>query len=160
VHGTSCHSVFGYVAVKHPFWGVGVRDMVARQASRFADSVADGWVAVGAGADSLEAGISGSAGVARLDQSADKKLAMTIMPRTFPTGPRVEPENFMESPFTNAKPERVSSRSRRSRANSVFCPATERLLWRMAFRAFASRLRALASLLLSLERRRIAHPKA
>jgi hypothetical protein len=34
------------------------------------------------------------------------------------------------------------------------------LLWRAAFSVFALRLRALATLLLALERRRIAHPKA
>jgi hypothetical protein len=37
-------------------------------------------------------------------------------------------------------------------------PATEELLRRAAFRVFALWLRALTSLLLALERRRIAHP--
>ena len=46
------------------------------------------------------------------------------------------------------------------RVTSVSWPEAEQLLWRTAFRVFASRLRALASLLLALERRRIAHPKA
>jgi hypothetical protein len=45
------------------------------------------------------------------------------------------------------------------RATSVSWPEVEQLLWRTAFRIFASRLRALASLLPALERRRIAHPK-
>ena len=44
------------------------------------------------------------------------------------------------------------------RVTSVPWPEAEQLLWRTAFRVFASR-RALASLLLALERRRIAHPK-
>src|SRR5262252_10729438 len=47
-----------------------------------------------------------------------------------------------------------------SRTTSVSWPEAEQLLWRTAFRVFASRLRALASLLLALERRRIAHSKA
>jgi hypothetical protein len=34
VHGTSRHSGLGYDDVKHPVFGNGVRDMVARQASR------------------------------------------------------------------------------------------------------------------------------
>jgi len=46
------------------------------------------------------------------------------------------------------------------RVTSVSWPEAEQLLWRTAFRVFAERLRALASLLLALERRRIAHPKA
>ena len=54
----------------------------------------------------------------------------------------------------------ASSRSQRRRANSVSWPALEELLWRAAFRVFALRPRALASLLLALERRRIAYPKA
>src|SRR5262249_53351206 len=53
----------------------------------------------------------------------------------------------------------ASSRSRRSRTTSVSWPEADELLWRTAFGAFALRLRALASLLLALERRRIAHPK-
>jgi hypothetical protein len=44
------------------------------------------------------------------------------------------------------------------RATSVSWPEAEELLWRTAFRVFALRC-ALASLLLALERRRIAHPK-
>ena len=48
--GTSCHSAFGYEAVKHPFLGAGVRAIVARQASRLAASSADGCgAALGAG---------------------------------------------------------------------------------------------------------------
>jgi hypothetical protein len=39
-------------------------------------------------------------------------------------------------------------------------PGAEELLERTAFRVFTLRLGALASLLLALERRRIAHPKA
>src|SRR6516165_5088079 len=46
-----------------------------------------------------------------------------------------------------------------SRTTSVSWPEAEELLWRTAFRVFALRLRALGSLLLALERRRIAHPK-
>jgi hypothetical protein len=53
----------------------------------------------------------------------------------------------------------ASSSSRRSRATSVSWRSTEELLWRTAFRVFTLRLRALASLLLALERRRIAHPR-
>src|SRR5215467_2427327 len=57
----------------------------------------------------------------------------------------------------------ASSRSRRSCANSPSAPAVEELLRRDAGAeprfGIASRLRALASLLLALERRRIAHPK-
>jgi hypothetical protein len=45
------------------------------------------------------------------------------------------------------------------RATSVSWPEAEELLWRTAFRVFALRLRALASLLLALERRRIVHPR-
>jgi hypothetical protein len=45
------------------------------------------------------------------------------------------------------------------RATSVSWPEAEELLWRTAFRVFALRLCALASLLLALESRRIAHPK-
>ena len=46
------------------------------------------------------------------------------------------------------------------RATSVSWPEAEELPWRTAFTAFALRLRALASLLLALERRRIASLKA
>jgi hypothetical protein len=35
--GTSCHSLFGYDAVKHPFFGKGVRTMALRQVSRTSD---------------------------------------------------------------------------------------------------------------------------
>src|SRR6516225_7932183 len=53
----------------------------------------------------------------------------------------------------------ASSSSRRSLTTSVSWPEADELLWRTAFGAFALRLRVLASLLLTLERRRIAHPK-
>src|SRR4029077_4240847 len=53
----------------------------------------------------------------------------------------------------------ASSRSRVSRATSVSSPEADELLWRTVFRVFALRLRALATLLLALERRRIAHPR-
>ena len=46
-----------------------------------------------------------------------------------------------------------------ARRPSVSWPEADELLWRTAFGAFALRLPALASLLLALERRRIAHPK-
>jgi len=46
-----------------------------------------------------------------------------------------------------------------SRATSVSWPEADELLWRTAFGAFALRLRALASLLPALERRRIAIPR-
>jgi hypothetical protein len=36
LHGTSCHSVPGYDALKHPLVDEGVRDMELRQASRLA----------------------------------------------------------------------------------------------------------------------------
>src|SRR6516225_4264462 len=54
---------------------------------------------------------------------------------------------------------RASSRSRRSRPTSVSWPEADELLWRTVFGAFALRFRPLDSLLLALERRRIAHPK-
>src|SRR5262252_6821175 len=55
---------------------------------------------------------------------------------------------------------RASFNSPASRAASVsWREAEELLLWRTAFRVFAVRLRALAVLLLALERRRIAHPR-
>src|SRR3974377_1682285 len=54
----------------------------------------------------------------------------------------------------------ASLRSRASRASSVSLPGAEELLERATFRVFALRLRALASLLLALERRHIAVPKA
>jgi hypothetical protein len=47
-----------------------------------------------------------------------------------------------------------------SRTTCVFWLESEELRLRTAFRVFALRLRAVASLLLALERRRIAHPKA
>src|SRR5215470_3906724 len=57
----------------------------------------------------------------------------------------------------------ASSRSRRSCANSPSAPAVEELLRRDAGAeprfGIALRLRALATLLLARERRRIAHPK-
>src|SRR6516165_7396207 len=53
----------------------------------------------------------------------------------------------------------ASSSSRRSRTTSSW-PEADELLWRTAFGAFALRLRALATLLLALERRLIAFPKA
>src|SRR6516165_10613048 len=53
----------------------------------------------------------------------------------------------------------ASLSSRRSRTTSVSWPEADELLWHTAFGAFALRLRALASLLPALERRRIAHPK-
>src|SRR5215469_2498619 len=53
----------------------------------------------------------------------------------------------------------ASLSSRRSRATSVSWPEADELLWRTVFGAFALRLRPLDSLLLALERRRIAHPK-
>src|SRR5262249_48640106 len=55
---------------------------------------------------------------------------------------------------------RASFRSRVSPTTSGSWPETEELLWRTAFRVLALRLRALASLLLVLERRRIAYPQA
>src|SRR5262249_7599384 len=59
----------------------------------------------------------------------------------------------------------ASSRSRRSRTNSLSWPTLEELLWRTVravrrFRVFALRLRALANFPLALERRRMAYPKA
>src|SRR5499427_9895329 len=54
----------------------------------------------------------------------------------------------------------IADSSRVSRTTSVSWPEAEELLWRTAFRVLALRLRALAGLLLALERRRIAHPKA
>ena len=54
----------------------------------------------------------------------------------------------------------ASFSSRVSRATSVSWPEADELLWRPALRVSALRLRALASLLLALERRLIAFPKA
>src|SRR5215472_3130796 len=54
----------------------------------------------------------------------------------------------------------ASLSSRRSRTTSVSWPEADELLWRTAFGAFALRLRALVGLLLALERRLIAFPKA
>jgi hypothetical protein len=54
----------------------------------------------------------------------------------------------------------ASFRSRVSRASSVSLPGAEELLERTTFRVFALRPRALTSLPLARERRRIAHPKA
>src|SRR6516162_11638017 len=53
----------------------------------------------------------------------------------------------------------ASFSSRVSRAISVSWPESEELLCRTTLRVFALRLRALAGLVLALERRRIAHPK-
>ena len=53
----------------------------------------------------------------------------------------------------------IADSSRVSRTTSVSWPEAEELLWRTAFRVFALRLGALASLLLALERRRIAIPR-
>jgi len=44
MHGTCCHSVLGYEALKHPLFGKEVRDMDLRQASRFAACAAGGCV--------------------------------------------------------------------------------------------------------------------
>jgi len=55
---------------------------------------------------------------------------------------------------------RASFSSRVSHTTSGSWPEAEELLWRTAFRVLALRLRALAGLVLALERRRIAHPKA
>src|SRR5208282_128519 len=105
-HGTSCHSVFGYVALKHPFFGMGARDMDARQASHCAGdgrAVVSGGEScncnVGAGAGSVGAGT--CAHVTRLDKSPDSRLATTMMPRTLVTRPRAELEDFMGCPPTN-----------------------------------------------------------
>jgi hypothetical protein len=46
-----------------------------------------------------------------------------------------------------------------SRTTSVSWPKVDELPQRAAFRVFGLRFRALADLLLALERRRIAHPK-
>jgi hypothetical protein len=55
---------------------------------------------------------------------------------------------------------RASLSSRASLRTSVSGTRAKELLWRAAFKDFTLRLRALANLLLALERRRIAHPKA
>jgi hypothetical protein len=78
VHATSCHSVFGKEDSKHPFFGTGVRDMVASQASwLWAGAVWE--VACGAvcgGADCAD----GGAGCAEAEKH-HKKPAMNVMPR-------------------------------------------------------------------------------
>jgi hypothetical protein len=87
VHGTSCHSVLGYEDLKHPFFGTGVRDMVARQVSR---ACADGGWEVACGADGT-----GWAKAVKDDKSPDKRLGITMMPRTLVKRPRAELANFI-----------------------------------------------------------------
>lgn len=83
VHGTSCHSVLGNEDLKHPFFGRGVRDMVARQASRLC--AAGGCVVacggVGTGAGSVEGDAAGCAEAVKNDKHADRRLATTMMLR-------------------------------------------------------------------------------
>ena len=81
MQGTSPHSVFGYVALKHPsFLGRGVRDMVACQASRL-------WSVAGEGG--LEAGTPGSAEIARLAADPNSRVARPMMVRTFAARSRI-----------------------------------------------------------------------
>jgi hypothetical protein len=58
--GTSCHSVFGYEALKHPFFGKRTRAMDFRQACHFAACAAGGCVVASeeaaTGAGSFESG--------------------------------------------------------------------------------------------------------
>jgi hypothetical protein len=71
--------VFGYTALKQPFFGRGVRVMVARHASRLRDAT------VGAGARfsaSLEAGVVGWAEVPKDEKSPNSRFATIMMPRT------------------------------------------------------------------------------
>src|SRR5580704_9690853 len=98
VQGISCHSVFGYAAVKQPCFGTGTFAIDARQASRCA---AVGCTTTAAVPPSLAAGVSGSAAVARLDDSAHSRLAAAMMLRTIVTRPRAELDDFMGCPPTN-----------------------------------------------------------
>src|ERR1700685_544579 len=93
--GTSCHSAFGYEAVKHPFLGAGVRAIVARQASRLAASSADGCgAALGA-----EVGSAGWAWVANDDIGPASRLAANRMPRNLATRPCAEVQSLMGGPL-------------------------------------------------------------
>jgi hypothetical protein len=83
VHGTDCHWVFGYVALKHPFFGIGARDIDARQASWLMDGAGDGCAVAGGGGS--------CAHVARLDKSPESRLATitirpTVVRRILPPG--------------------------------------------------------------------------
>jgi hypothetical protein len=95
--GTSCHSVFGYEAVKHPFLGAGVRAIVARQASRWAASSADGCGAtLGAGVGAVA-----WARAAKDEIGPASRLAANRTPRNLATRVRAELEYFMGCPLTN-----------------------------------------------------------
>jgi hypothetical protein len=89
---TSCHSVFGYAALKQPVFGKGARDMETRQSSGLPGSAREG-------ARSLETGTSCGPAVARLEKSPDSKLAATMIPRTLVKRPRPELEDFMGCPL-------------------------------------------------------------
>jgi hypothetical protein len=93
--------------------------------------------------------------------SAPQKRAAPLT-TTFSTGPNSLGDVLMilRTSAVAVCCSRASSNSRRSRATSICWPESEELLWRTAFMAFALRLRAFASLLLALERRLIAFPKA
>jgi hypothetical protein len=85
VHGTSCHAILGYSAVKHPAFGLGNRDIASRQALRFAASSGDSFVAAA----------SGDAAVARLDSGPDDRPATSKTPRIFVMHPRAALKDFM-----------------------------------------------------------------
>ena len=78
VHGTSCQSVLGYDALKHPFPGRGVRTMNSCQASRL-----PGCAGTGEGSCATSGG-----------QVEHSRLAKTMVPRTL-THPRGGLEDLM-----------------------------------------------------------------
>jgi hypothetical protein len=63
-HGTSCHSLLGYEASKHPFFGAGTRTIALRQASRSAACASTPWAAAGEGETLCGAGAGASCGAA------------------------------------------------------------------------------------------------
>jgi hypothetical protein len=88
------------------------------------------------------------------------KLALTLTLRSSPAlYAKAKMASGLSAPTAASRLTRRGARGV-SRATSVSSPATEELLWRTAFRAFALRLRALANLLPARERRLIAFPKA
>jgi hypothetical protein len=73
VHRTSCHSVLGYEALKHPAIGKRARDMDARQASRLPDC---------AGAGCVEACAMSWGEIAQGRKNSHSRLAKTMVPGT------------------------------------------------------------------------------
>jgi hypothetical protein len=95
--GTSCHSGFGYEAVKQPFLGAGVRAIAAPQALRLSSSSADGCDAgLGAGVGAVV-----WARAAMDDIGPASRLAANMMLRHLAMRPRAEPESVIGRPPTN-----------------------------------------------------------